>query len=90
MTSSASDSQALFWEELMKSAPSLMRLDEIERSIEENISTAHTCFNELLEMAPSALILRQFAEFLVEVRDPTHTRISTHSCLHRVTASQEL
>ena len=54
----------------MKPQPSLMLLDEIGSSIERNIATAHKCYDELVEIAPSALILRKFADFLVEVGIP--------------------
>lgn len=62
--------QAAFWMELMKPKPSLVHLDETGRALELSISTAVKCFDELLEMAPSATIMRKYAEFLTEVCKP--------------------
>jgi hypothetical protein len=54
--------------ELMKPKPSLLNLDETGRALELSISKAIKCFDEMLEMAPSATIMRKYAEFLTEVR----------------------
>ena len=60
--------QMNFWSELKSVEPSLLKLDAVAQSYEENSRKAEQAYEELLKLNPNSVTtLRQYARFLDEV-----------------------